>query len=96
MPSRTASEPLFDLVSYARRGPGQRDHLSPSQIAQIARTARRTPEVMVKVLSRGGQDLKAVTRHLDYLRLREDGELDIERAIQPLTRPDLLSREGSS
>jgi hypothetical protein len=78
MPSRTISEPLFDLSSYARRGPARRDHLSPAQVAQIARTARRTPEVMVKVLSRGGQDLKAVARHLEYLRLREDGELAIE------------------
>jgi len=33
---------------------------------------------MVKVLSRGGQDLKAVRRHLDYLRDRDEGELAIE------------------
>jgi type IV secretory pathway VirD2 relaxase len=33
---------------------------------------------MVKVLSRGGQDLGAVGRHLDYLRLRDDGELELE------------------
>jgi type IV secretory pathway VirD2 relaxase len=33
---------------------------------------------MVKVLSRGGQDLGAVSRHLDYLRLRDDGELELE------------------
>jgi hypothetical protein len=33
---------------------------------------------MVKVLSRGGQDLKAVGRHLDYLRLRDEGELGLE------------------
>jgi hypothetical protein len=33
---------------------------------------------MIKVLSRGGQDLKAVRRHLDYLRDREEGELAIE------------------
>jgi hypothetical protein len=78
MPSRMHSERLFDLASYARRGPGRRDHLSPEHVAQIARTARRAPEVMVKVLSRGGQDLKAVGRHLDYLRLREEGELEIE------------------
>src|ERR1700733_10532996 len=78
MASGMASERLFDLVSYARRGPGRRDHLSPAEIAQVARTVRRTPEVMVKVLSRGGQDLKAVGRHLDYLRLREEGELGLE------------------
>ncbi len=32
----------------------------------------------MKVLGRGGQDLKAVGRHLDYQRLRKDGELQIE------------------
>jgi Relaxase/Mobilisation nuclease domain len=73
-----ANERLFDLVSYARRGPGRRDRLSPGAIAQVARTVRRTPEVMVKVLSRGGRDLKAVGRHLDYLRLRDEGELGLE------------------
>ena len=70
--------PLLDIASYARRGPGHRDRLSPAEVQQIARTVRRTPEVMVKVLSRGGQDLGAVRRHLDYLRLRDDGELDLE------------------
>jgi hypothetical protein len=78
MPSGMPNERLFDLVSYARRGPGRRDHLTPGEIAQVARTVRRTPEVMVKVLSRGGQDLKAVGRHLDYLRLRDEGELGLE------------------
>jgi type IV secretory pathway VirD2 relaxase len=70
--------PLLDIAAYARRGPGHRDRLSPVEVQQIARTVRRTPEVMVKVLSRGGQDLAAVRRHLDYLRLRDDGELELE------------------
>jgi type IV secretory pathway VirD2 relaxase len=70
--------PLLDIASYARRGSGHRDRLSPAEVQQIARTVRRTPEVMVKVLSRGGQDLGAVRRHLDYLRLRDDGELELE------------------
>ena len=78
MASAWGSEPLFDLASYARRGPGRRDRLSPGEIAQITRTVRRAPEVMVKVLSRGGQDLKAVGRHMDYLRDRRDGELELE------------------
>ena len=69
--------PLLDIASYARRGPGHRDRLSPAEVQQIARTVRRTPEVMVKVLSRGGQDLGAVRRHLDYLRHRDDGELEL-------------------
>jgi hypothetical protein len=78
MASARGSEALFDLASYARRGPGRRDRLSAGEIAQIARTVRRAPEVMVKVLSRGGQDLKAVGRHIDYLRDRDDGELEVE------------------
>lgn len=77
-PIRFDGQPLLNIFSYARRGPGRRDRLSPAEIEQVARTVRRTPEVMIKVLSRGGQDLKAVRRHLDYLRDREEGELAIE------------------
>jgi hypothetical protein len=44
----------------------------------IVRTIRRAPEVMVKVLSKGGQDLRAIRRHIDYLRFRDEGELAIE------------------
>lgn len=71
-----AARPLLDIASYARRGPGQRDRLSPAEIELIARTAHRTPEVMVKVLTRGGQNLGAVRRHLEYLDRK--GELEIE------------------
>ena len=77
-PINLAGQPLLDIASYARRGPGRRDRPSPAEIERIARTVRRTPEVMIKVLSRGGQDVKAVRRHLDYLRDREEGELAIE------------------
>jgi Relaxase/Mobilisation nuclease domain len=78
MPKRItdAYRPLFDIASYARRGPGRRDRLSPAEVQQIARTVGRTPEVMVKVLSGGGQDLGAVGRHLAYL--GRAGELDLE------------------
>ena len=68
-------KPLLDIASYARRGPGRRDHLSHDETELIERTVRRTPEVMVKVLSRGGQDLKAVDRHIAYL--NRGGELEI-------------------
>ena len=64
MQSRNHSRPLFDLVSYARRGPGRRDQLSPAQIEQIARIVRRVPEVMVKVLPRGVSTLSAAQSHL--------------------------------
>lgn len=68
--------PLLDISSYARRGPGRRDRLSPAEIQQIARTVCRTPEVVIKVLSQGGQNLGAVQRHFDYL--GRSGELEIE------------------
>jgi hypothetical protein len=76
MPSRIINDPLFDLVSHARHGTGRRDHLTPAQTQQIARTVGRTPEVMVKVLPRGANDLGAVRRHLDYI--GREGELDLE------------------
>src|SRR5882762_8731081 len=67
---------LLDIGSYGRHGPDRRDRLSPAKIEVIARTVRRTPEVMVKVLNRGGQNLGAVARHLEYLTRK--GELEIE------------------
>jgi hypothetical protein len=66
----------LDIGSYARHGPGRRDRLSLAQIEVIARTVRRTPEVVVKVLNRGGQNLGAVAGHLGYLSRK--GELEIE------------------
>jgi len=76
MRSRTSNEPLFDLFSFARHGPGRRDNLSAGEIAQIARTAGRAPEVMVKVLPKGSNSLAAVQKHLDYIGRK--GELDLE------------------
>ena len=79
MPRRPISlegRPLLDIASYARRGPGRRDRLSPEEIELISRTVHRTPEVIVKVLTRGGQNLGAVRRHFEYLNRK--GELEIE------------------
>jgi len=78
MASRVIDDPLFDLGSYARRGPGRRDHLTPSQAEQVARTVGRTPEVMVKVLPRGATDLGAVRRHLDYIGRKGDVDLETD------------------
>ena len=50
--------------------------MSLAEVELISRTVRRAPEVMVKVLTRGGQDLKSVQRHLSYLNRK--GELEIE------------------
>ena len=70
------ARPLLDLTSYARPGPARRDRLSPAQIEHIRRTVHRIPEVMVKVLSHGGTDLKSVQRHLAYIGRK--GELNLE------------------
>ena len=67
---------LLDIASYARRGPGHRDRLSSEEIAHIGRTVRRTPEVMVKVLSKDSNNLRSVARHLNYIGRR--GELELE------------------
>jgi len=73
---KVSGRPVLDLVSYARRGPGATDRLTPAEVQQIERTVSRTPEVMVKVLSKGGQDFRAVQRHVDYL--SRGGELEVE------------------
>ena len=73
---RNLSEPVFDLFSYARRGPGRRDRWSPAETAQIARTVARSPEVMVKVLSRRATHLTAVRKHIDYIHRK--GQIDLE------------------
>ena len=78
MVNRLTDDPLFDLGSYARRGPGRRDHLTPAQTQQIARTVGRTPEVMVKVLPRSANDLGTVGRHLDYIGRKGDVDLETD------------------
>ena len=72
-------EPLLNIASFARRGPGERSgRLTPEQIDHIRRTVRRDPEVMVKVLSRGAGDFKAVVKHLDYIGRRGKVELETD------------------
>ena len=89
MPTRQA---LFDLFSYARPGEGRRDRLSPAEVEQIARTVRRTPEVMVKVLPRGAQTAGAVSKHLDYIGRR--GELELETDDGVTCSPISVPREA--
>jgi len=45
-------------------------------VEQIRRTVQRAPEVMVKVLPKDSNDLKAVRRHLDYI--GRYGKLELE------------------
>ncbi len=60
-------QPLLDIASYARGGPGAANRLTPEQVEQIRRTVNRAPEAVVKVLPRSSNDLKAVGKHLDYI-----------------------------
>ncbi len=69
-------EPLFNLFSYARRGPSDRYSLTTGEIGQITRTVRRTPEVVVKVLPKGANSLGAVQGHLGYI--GREGKVDLE------------------
>jgi len=70
-------EPLLDIVSYgsaALHDNGGR--LTPEQVAHLRRTVQRVPEVMVKVLPRASNDLKAAGKHLDYI--SRHGKLALE------------------
>lgn len=53
--------PLLDPVSRGRGGRGEKGQLSAPRIEAIARTVRRTPEVVVKV-SGGARDAGAARR----------------------------------
>ena len=67
--------PLLDIRSWGRQGPGRRDHIPSADMATMRRTLNRDPEVMVKVISKGAQDLHALETHLKYL--GREGEVDL-------------------
>ncbi|WP_203170780.1 relaxase/mobilization nuclease domain-containing protein [Steroidobacter gossypii] len=68
-------EPLFEIASYGRAGPGRR--LSLGLMEQIRRTVTRTPEVMVKVSGgSGSSSSRGVAAHFNYISRK--GDLDIE------------------
>jgi MobA/VirD2-like, nuclease domain len=79
MPGRATragrEEPLLDLRSFARRGPGGRVRFSPAQVEQIARTVSRGREVVVKV-TKGATSTAGAIAHLRYI--DRNGELEIE------------------
>jgi hypothetical protein len=81
---------LFNFRSYGR-GSGRWDqpHLTPAQAQLVARTAARTPEVMVKVLSSGAGSGKAVQRHIDYIGRKGEVELLTDEG-------DVLTGKGSA
>ena len=78
--------PLLDISSYARRGPESRVQLSQAELALIGRTVRRSPEVMVKVLTRGGGGLKAVRAHLEAAGLARQKWPEELRIVDDLPR----------
>lgn len=70
--------PIFEVASYARRGPGRRDRLTAAEIDQVRRTVGRAPEVMVKVLTRGATSTNQVARHVEYIGRKGDVELETD------------------
>lgn len=68
--------PLLDVASYGRRGPSHRP-LSNAEVAHISRTARRVPEVVVKV-SGGARALRGVQQHLDYIGREGNGQVETD------------------
>lgn len=68
--------PLLDIASFARRGPGRHDRLTSGEVATIARTVNRVPEVVVKVLTKGSSDPRSVVKHFGYI--GRYGELALE------------------
>ena len=67
--------PSLDIASLGRRGPTTK--LTPSEVALIARTARRVPEVMVKV-SGGARTLRGVGAHFDYIGRKGLNEIETD------------------
>lgn len=67
-------EPLLDVVSLGRRGPGA-PPLTRAQIAHAGRTVQGVPEVMVRV-SGGARTLRGVQTHIEYI--GREGEAQVE------------------
>jgi hypothetical protein len=68
-------KPLLDIRSLGRKGSGRRDHMTRTEVEIMRRTLNRDPEVMVKVISKGAQDLKAIEKHLKYI--GREGDVDL-------------------
>jgi hypothetical protein len=82
--------PCLDIVSFGRGGLARR--LTPSEVASIARTARRAPEVMIKV-SGGARTLQGVGAHFDYIGRKGANEIETdmgERLMERGFEKDLL------
>src|SRR5947207_9026846 len=95
MPKRVVSVPRMpgqeslDLVSHGRRGPGSSRGLTPEQVEQVARTVRKTPEVVVKV-SGGARDVGGGKAHFSYI------DRHGKQAIVTDDGRELLGREAAA
>jgi hypothetical protein len=76
-------EPLLNIVSYGRRGPRAERRLTSAEVEHIRRTVQRAPEVMVKVLSRASNDLKAAGKHIDYISRKGEVALETDDDAHP-------------
>jgi hypothetical protein len=85
------SRAFIEIISYGRKGPADRDRFSAVQLGQIARTVRRTPEVMVKVTG-GGGSAGAVAAHLAYISGESGSEIETDYgdAVDKEGRKELL------
>src|ERR1700704_4895783 len=77
---RGAQQPLLDVASYGRRGPGHRP-LTKADAEHVSRTVRRVPEVMIKV-SGGARTLRGVRSHLDYIGREGQGEVETDEGVR--------------
>ncbi len=75
MKKAIAEELAFNFRAHGHLGRVDRTRLSLAQAQMVARTAARTPEVMVKVLGGGATTAKAVRKHLEYIGRK--GEVDL-------------------
>src|SRR5690242_19487374 len=85
------AKPFLDIVSYARGGVGLRDRFSAGELGLISRSAHRVPEVMIKVLTKGGRTVGSVQGHLEYIAEGAGRELESDDG-QPITDPDDVKR----
>src|SRR5437763_8693667 len=84
MPKRVVDLPeqraLLDIASYGRRGPGHRP-LTRTEVEHRSRTARRVPDVMIKV-SGGARTVRGVQAHLDYIGREGRGDVETDEGAR--------------
>jgi hypothetical protein len=87
MPKRVVDlrteRPCLDIASLGRRG--REANLTPSEVAYVARTAHRVPEVMIKV-SGGARTLQGVGAHFDYIGRKGLNEIETDMGERLMER----------